>query len=145
MAMADVRKDLAKKTPVTKQFHGRLKVDATFCPPEIDDLFSTVDWEVRSAQIKGENGELIFEQTNSYSIILPLMLVCIVSNLMARRLKPEPLHLDALRRRQQLDADDGGGVVRHIMQPARAMGRHRDVILLVGRGRQRIDAGGMGQ
>ncbi len=42
---------------------------------------------------------MIFEQTNSYSIILPLMLVCIVSNVVARRLKPEPLHLDALRRR----------------------------------------------
>jgi CIC family chloride channel protein len=42
---------------------------------------------------------MIFEQTNSYSIILPLMLVCIVSNLVARRLQPEPLHLDALRRR----------------------------------------------
>jgi len=42
---------------------------------------------------------MIFEQTNSYSIILPLMLVCIVSDVVARRLKPEPLHLDALRRR----------------------------------------------
>ena len=47
-----------------KRFHGRLKVDATFCPTDVDDLFSTVDWEVRSSQIKGENGELIFEQTN---------------------------------------------------------------------------------
>lgn len=68
MAMADVRKDLAKKTsaitPATKRFHGRLKVDATFCPTDVDDLFSTVDWEVRAAQIKGEKGELIFEQTN---------------------------------------------------------------------------------
>ena len=48
----------------TKRFHGRLKVDAAFCPTDVEDLFSTVDWEVRSAQIKGENGELIFEQTN---------------------------------------------------------------------------------
>src|SRR3954454_21317612 len=48
----------------SKQFHGRLKVDAQFCPADIEDLFSTVDWDVRSAQIKGENGELIFEQTN---------------------------------------------------------------------------------
>ncbi|MFO0790659.1 MAG: vitamin B12-dependent ribonucleotide reductase [Pirellulales bacterium] len=47
-----------------KHFHGRLKVDADFCPADVEDLFSTVDWEVRSAQIKGENGELIFEQTN---------------------------------------------------------------------------------
>jgi len=42
---------------------------------------------------------MIFEQTNSYPIILPLMLVCIVSNLVARRLQPESLHLDTLRRR----------------------------------------------
>ncbi len=42
---------------------------------------------------------MIFEQTNSYPIILPLMLVCIVSNFVARRIKREPLHLDALRRR----------------------------------------------
>jgi len=45
----------------SKHFHGRLKVDATFCPTDVEDLFSTVDWEVRSSQIKGENGELIFE------------------------------------------------------------------------------------
>ncbi len=50
--------------PATKKFHGRLKVDAKFCPTDVEDLFSTVDWEVRSSQIKGENGELIFEQTN---------------------------------------------------------------------------------
>ena len=42
---------------------------------------------------------MIFEQTGTYSIILPLMLVCIVSNLVARRFQAEPLHLDALRRR----------------------------------------------
>jgi CIC family chloride channel protein len=42
---------------------------------------------------------MIFEQTNSYSIILPLMMVCIVSNLVARRIQPDSLHLDALRRR----------------------------------------------
>jgi len=42
---------------------------------------------------------MIFEQTNSYSIILPLMMVCIVSNLVARQIQPESLHLDALRRR----------------------------------------------
>ena len=36
----------------TKRFRGRLKIDATFCPTDIEDLFSTVDWEVRSSQIK---------------------------------------------------------------------------------------------
>jgi ribonucleoside-diphosphate reductase alpha chain len=54
----------ASSNAMTKRFHGRLKVDASFCPTDVEDLFTTVDWEVRSAQIKGENGELIFEQTN---------------------------------------------------------------------------------
>ena len=46
----------------------------------------------------------------------------------------------ALRGGQQLDADDRGGVLGHRQQPARAVRRHRDVVLLVGRGRDRIDA-----
>ncbi|MEX0612188.1 MAG: vitamin B12-dependent ribonucleotide reductase, partial [Pirellulales bacterium] len=64
MAMVDTRKAHSLTNSATKRFHGRLKVDAVFCPTDVDDLFATVDWEVRSAQIKGENGELIFEQTN---------------------------------------------------------------------------------
>jgi len=42
---------------------------------------------------------MIFEQTNSYQIILPLMVVCIVSNAVAKRLKPESLHMETLSRR----------------------------------------------
>jgi ribonucleoside-diphosphate reductase alpha chain len=66
MTMAKVQQVVSSKAinPAAKRFHGRLKVDPVFCPTDVDDLFSTVDWEVRSAQIKGENGELIFEQTN---------------------------------------------------------------------------------
>ena len=26
-----------------KKFHGRLKIDATFCPTDIDDVFDTVE------------------------------------------------------------------------------------------------------
>ena len=68
MATADLR-SMTSSSPKasnsgTKKFHGRLKIDAQFCPTDVEDLFSTVDWEVRSSQIKGENGELIFEQTN---------------------------------------------------------------------------------
>ncbi len=47
-----------------KRFHGRLKFDATFCPADVADPFDTVNWEIRSAAIKGENGEVLFEQTN---------------------------------------------------------------------------------
>jgi chloride channel protein, CIC family len=33
---------------------------------------------------------MIFEQTNNYQIVLPLMFVCIVSNFTARRSRPAP-------------------------------------------------------
>ncbi|QDU54097.1 vitamin B12-dependent ribonucleotide reductase [Aeoliella mucimassa] len=51
-------------TPSTsnKKFHGRLKIDTTFCPESSVDVFDTVDWEVRTSQIKGEKGEVLFEQ-----------------------------------------------------------------------------------
>lgn len=58
---------------------------------------------------------MIFEQTNSYPIILPLMLVCIVSNLVARQLKTESLHEDALQRRGvALNVKPEAGVMRSL-------------------------------
>ncbi len=54
----------AKGADAARRFHGRLKVDATFCPTDVADPFDTVNWEIRSAAIKGENGEVLFEQTN---------------------------------------------------------------------------------
>ena len=35
-----------------------------FCPADVADPFDTVEWELRTAAIKGENGEVLFEQTN---------------------------------------------------------------------------------
>jgi ribonucleoside-diphosphate reductase alpha chain len=55
---------VANGSEATKKFHGRLKIDATFCPADVEDIFNTVNWEIRSAAIKGENGEVLFEQTN---------------------------------------------------------------------------------
>ena len=40
-----------------------LKIDSRFCPEGVEP-FETVDWEVRSAAIKDENGEVLFEQTD---------------------------------------------------------------------------------
>ena len=40
-----------------------LQVDTAFCPNDVEDPFDTVDWELRSASIKGEKGEVLFEQT----------------------------------------------------------------------------------
>ncbi len=39
-----------------------LAVSSIFCPEDISDPFSTVEWEKRTAQIKGEGGEIFFEQ-----------------------------------------------------------------------------------
>jgi ribonucleoside-diphosphate reductase alpha chain len=42
----------------------RLSIEPVFCPVEAADPFETVAWERRTAQIKGESGELLFEQTD---------------------------------------------------------------------------------
>jgi len=41
-----------------------LRIDSLFCPTDVQDPFDTVNWELRSAAIKDENGELMFEQTD---------------------------------------------------------------------------------
>jgi ribonucleoside-diphosphate reductase alpha chain len=41
-----------------------LSIEPTFCPVEVADPFDTVEWDLRTAAIKGENGEVLFEQTN---------------------------------------------------------------------------------
>ena len=33
-----------------------------FCPTDVADPFATVEWELRTAAIKGEKGEVLFEQ-----------------------------------------------------------------------------------
>ena len=39
-----------------------LTIEPTFCPVDVADPFDTVQWEQRTAAIKGESGEVIFEQ-----------------------------------------------------------------------------------
>src|SRR5262245_49349343 len=46
---------------VSKQPAG-LAVEPLFCPAKVADPFETVGWELRSAAIKGESGEVLFEQ-----------------------------------------------------------------------------------
>ncbi|OHB79419.1 MAG: ribonucleoside-diphosphate reductase, adenosylcobalamin-dependent [Planctomycetes bacterium RBG_16_64_10] len=43
---------------------GRLSIESVFCPPDVADPFETADWERRSAIIKGEKGEVLFEQVD---------------------------------------------------------------------------------
>jgi ribonucleoside-diphosphate reductase alpha chain len=54
------RKDLQNM----KQNPCGLKIEPRFCPTGAKSPFDTVEWETRSAAIKGENGEILFEQTN---------------------------------------------------------------------------------
>jgi ribonucleoside-diphosphate reductase alpha chain len=41
-----------------------LKIEPRFCPANAADPFDTVQWDLRTAAIKGENGEVLFEQHN---------------------------------------------------------------------------------
>jgi ribonucleoside-diphosphate reductase alpha chain len=41
-----------------------LAIDALFCPTDVADPFDTVQWDLRVAAIKGENGEVLFEQND---------------------------------------------------------------------------------
>ena len=46
----------------TKPATERLHVPSRFCPEEAADPFATVEWDFRTAAIKGEGGEVLFEQ-----------------------------------------------------------------------------------
>jgi len=39
-----------------------LKIAPVFCPVDVEDPFDTVEWDLRAAAIKGEKGEIVFEQ-----------------------------------------------------------------------------------
>ena len=41
-----------------------LTIEQIFCPAELSDPFESVEWELRTAAIKGEGGEVLFEQTD---------------------------------------------------------------------------------
>ena len=56
-----------------------------------------------------------------------------------------PAQVDALGGGQQLDGDDLAAVPGDLRQAACRVGRHGDVVLLVRRGRQTVDARRMGQ
>ena len=51
-----------------------------------------------------------------------------------------PQEVAALGRSQKLDAEDRTGIGRHVEQAARTVRGHRDMVFLVGRGRDRVDA-----
>src|SRR5215203_3698264 len=53
------------KTDALRELSKGLKIDAEFCPTDVADPFDTVQWDLRSAQIKDENGKLMFEQKDA--------------------------------------------------------------------------------
>jgi len=68
MATADAGTALSRQKSLEEN-PGRadaagLHIETVFCPVESADVFDTVEWEVRSAQIKGEGGEVLFEQND---------------------------------------------------------------------------------
>ncbi|MDO4576066.1 MAG: vitamin B12-dependent ribonucleotide reductase [Planctomycetia bacterium] len=47
---------------IQDQLVSGIRVAPVFCPEDVADPFETVTWDLRIAQIKGDKGELIFEQ-----------------------------------------------------------------------------------
>lgn len=41
-----------------------LRIVPRFCPEDVADPFDTVEWDSRTATIKGEGGEVLFEQND---------------------------------------------------------------------------------
>ncbi|MEZ6058325.1 MAG: vitamin B12-dependent ribonucleotide reductase [Planctomycetaceae bacterium] len=50
--------------PVFSASREPMKIQPYFCPANVDDVFSTVEWEKRTAHIKDENGGILFEQND---------------------------------------------------------------------------------
>jgi ribonucleoside-diphosphate reductase alpha chain len=51
-------------TNVMKSSIVGLSIPATFCPDDGTNPFDTVEWDLRTAAIKGEGGDVLFEQTD---------------------------------------------------------------------------------
>jgi ribonucleoside-diphosphate reductase alpha chain len=64
--MADMNAGgVAERAPKkTRRLSTGLMVEPVFCPTDVESPFDTVQWETRTAAIKGESGEVLFEQTN---------------------------------------------------------------------------------
>ena len=58
--------DQSASSPAVKSANGKsvngLQIDSPFCPTDVSDPFDTVEWELRSAEIKDEAGGQLFRQ-----------------------------------------------------------------------------------
>jgi ribonucleoside-diphosphate reductase alpha chain len=67
MATVEMGRAHRTKSRTTHEARGDrsgLKIESRFCPTNVASPFDTVQWELRSAAIKDENGKVLFEQTN---------------------------------------------------------------------------------
>ncbi len=58
---------MTTKEPVEKRIETprqALRIEQVFCPAELTDPFDSVEWDLRTAAIKGEGGEVLFEQND---------------------------------------------------------------------------------
>ena len=63
MATANLGSPTTSPANSPEQENSRgLRIDAQFCPSGAADPLETTEWELRSAAIKGEDGEVLFEQ-----------------------------------------------------------------------------------
>jgi ribonucleoside-diphosphate reductase alpha chain len=62
---ASESKQSASRRPASAQAASAgMEIEARFCPADVADPFDTVEWDKRTAAIKGESGEVLFEQPN---------------------------------------------------------------------------------
>ena len=61
MASVNVSKAATDQSATADQVG--MHIEQRFCPQGVTDPFETVEWETRSAEIKDESGNLLFEQT----------------------------------------------------------------------------------
>jgi ribonucleoside-diphosphate reductase alpha chain len=65
MASVDIERNHVQSSSKNSRLTAKgLRIDPLFCPPEVADPAETVEWELRIAAIKDENGGVLFEQQN---------------------------------------------------------------------------------
>src|SRR5262245_23964441 len=64
LGAAKVRPMASSVKKSVRRFPNGVVFDTNFCPAEVADPFDTVEWEIRTAAIKGEDGDVLFEQNN---------------------------------------------------------------------------------
>ncbi len=62
--LAKGRKSMTRTPSQTRRSLQGLEIEPVFCPEDVADPFETVEWDLRTAAIKGESGEVLFEQTD---------------------------------------------------------------------------------